>query len=153
MSTAFDVQDALRTVLVADAALTAWLQSTFGRGLTVLLGNRKNKQVVNKKFPLVSIIFDPQAVDNTQVSQTAHLIEHYFLDLGLHYVKTSEIDDAHLQHIAKFEELVAQAVSQDRRLGGLVISTLIQDRKSDGNVNHPYHFFTITLRIERSAAF
>jgi len=153
MSTQYDVQNYMRTILQTDVALTAWLAATFGKTLTVLLGNRKNQVVKSQGFPSASIIFGPKEVKQLHTGEPAYLVEDYMVDMGLYFEKASTLDDTHLQHIAEFERLVALALLSDRRMGGLSTNLNITHRQGDENVNHPFHFFTIIFQIERTAPY
>lgn len=153
MSMQYQIQEHIRSVLLADAPLSAWLTQHFKSSLTVLLGNRKNKQIMGGKFPVASVIFEPQDVLTHKRGEPALLTEKYHVDLGLHFRKASLLDDEHLLRIGEFEVLVAQAMLKDRRFNGLVLDVEVADRVSDSNVNHPYHFFTLILRVLRTAEY
>jgi len=153
MSTPYDVQIALKTILENDAALSAWLTTHFNQALTVILGNKTMKVVKSKSFPIATIVAEPQGVSNINTSEAMQLTELYHVDLGMLFNKADELDAAPLQRLGEFEALAAQAILKDRRLGGLVTAITISDRVGDGNVNHPYHFFTLVFRVQRSAPY
>lgn len=153
MATSFDVQSALRRVLKNDALLDAWLQTTFFKSVTVILGNRPLKQIQPEKYPVVIIVYEPKGLDDAATGENAVLQEIYHFELGMFFVQDDVLDDTHLQHIATFESLVGKALLADRRLGGLVTLIAIDERQGDSNVNHPYHFFSLRFAVERSGEY
>lgn len=153
MSTQYQVQEHIRSILLADAPLSAWLTQHFKASLTVLLGNRPYKQIKAGKFPVASVIFEPEDVLTHKRGEPAQLTEKYHVDLGIHFRKASLLDDEHLLRIGEFEVLAAQALLKDRRFNGLVMDVEVAERVGDGNANHPHHFFTLILRVWRTAEY
>lgn len=154
MSTPYDIQDDMRSALLAYAPLTAWLVANFsGAVLTVMLGNRKNKTVAAATFPNAAIVLDPVSVENQYTGCPAHFNEKYHVQLGLRFDKNTPLDDGHLQLLGQFEELAAKAILEDRRRSGMAEGTVAFDRESDSQVNHPFHFFTIIFEVQRTAPY
>lgn len=153
MATQYDLMKSMETTLKTDVNLTTWLTTTFGKALTVILGNRQLGKVKPTHYPVAIIVFEPEEVDEPFTGDPHYLKEIYHIELGLHFAKATEMTDTHLQHLAEFERLAALALMDDRKHGGLALGTAVAGRIGDGNVNHPFHFFGIKLRIERNAPY
>ncbi len=149
MATQFDIQKNLRTTLQTDAALSTWLQSTFGQSLTVLLGNRPFKKIRPEAYPVAVIVFVPEDMETGSADQNCWLDERYHIELGLH---ENDVEKA-LEYLGEFERLAGLAIKADITRAGLAEQTVIIKRTGDADVNHPHHFFGLTLRITRTGPY
>jgi len=145
MSTQYDIMLDLEAAITNDAALAAWANTTFGRNVTVKIGNRPLKRLRPEDYPVAVVVFEPELVEEQLMGETNKLFEIYHIEMGLHGDDTKQAVAA----MAEFERLLALAVLADRNRSGMAYHTAATERIGDGDVNHPYHFMGVKFRVSR----
>lgn len=136
--------DNLVTQLQADADLTAWASTHFGKALTSILGNVPVSIVRPSEMPaLVSEIGDgqnaPLGGDTDDLDAQA--------SLPIAVIWAEQDPAAAFAQRKALPELLIRAVRADATLGGAVDDAWVSDWESDKSVNQPKHMMRATVQV------
>ncbi len=145
MSTQYDIMTDIERAITSDANLSAWATTTFGRAVTVKLGNRPLKTLRPEDYPVAVVVFEPDTIEEQLTGGTNKVTEVYHIEMGVF----SDNPTLAIQHMAEFERLLSLAVLFDRTRAGMAYHTAAIDRIGDGDVNHPYHFMGVKFKVNR----
>lgn len=139
-----NVTDNIKTVLLSDATLNAWISSTFpGKKLKVLKAFKRRQEVNTSELPLVMITvpgrrYKSESIGSRQFENTITV-----------YAGICHNGDRELAPdlVEQFEALIEQAVMRDVSQGGYALDTHFAESSNDEGAFHPNYFSAIEFSI------
>lgn len=134
----------LGVALIADAGLTAWARSHFGRDLKLVNGNRPTERLGASLLPALVVEAGAGRAEELVHGRQMEAVHELNGAIVWH---TQDEDAAFVQRIA-LPDLIATALMADRRLGGAVEGAWLQSWEPDRGANHPTNVFRFAVAAE-----
>ncbi len=144
------VTDNIKSTLLADSALAAWIAANFpGKTLKVVKAFKRRQEINVTDLPIV-MITSPKRTRTEGTIGSRRYESTVMLYAGFHYDGARENAPGLVE---EFESLIEDAMLTDLRRGATAVDTEFEDSANDEGTNHPTYFsvvqFTITTQRSR----
>ena len=139
-----DATDNIKTVLAQDAALNAWIATTFpGKTLKVRKAFKRRQEVNTSELPLIMITV-PARRHKTETAGSRIFENTVTVYTGLCHNGDRELAPDLVDH---FEGLVEAAVLRDPTRGGYALNTHYAESSNDEGAFHPNYFSALEFLV------